>query len=159
MPSARRIDGFRKLVEREVVGPEGLGRVAGHDPRPILIVAHPPSRHEAVEHEHDVLLVVGVVGVPHRHRHHPQRRLKFLERSRFAHAEPLLEHLRTIEPGHAHRDCHAVLVEDDRPMDAAPDVETLFAQRAIGSLHLQRARLALERPQRAVEDILIVPER
>ena len=101
-------------------------------------------------------LVVGVIRIPHRYRHHSQRSLKLLQRLRLAHAEPLLEHLRTIEARHTHGEGDTVLVEDDGAVHATADVQPLLAERAVGLFHLQRLGLALKGPQLSVEQILSV---
>jgi hypothetical protein len=101
-------------------------------------------RHEAVEHEHQVAVVVGVVGVPHRHRHHLQCAFERVEIGRLAHSEPLLEHLRPVEAGNAHRHGQPVLVVDHGAVNALADLEHLLADRSIGLLDFQRLRGALE---------------
>ena len=99
---------------------------------------------------------VGIALVPHRDRHHLQCRLELLQVFRLAHAEPLLQHLGAIKPGHAHRHREASLIEHHGPLDAAADVQLLLLERSVLLLDLDRLGFALERHPLAVVLVLAV---
>ncbi len=155
----RRVERLRHFVVGQISCPQRFRCVSRHHAGPILHVAHRALRYQTVVDFQDVPVRVGVVGVPHGDRHHFQSVLKFRQIPRFAHAEPLLQHLRAIEAGHAHCHNHAVFVVNHRPVHAAQHLDFLFLERSIRLLDFHRLRGVLERTHFAVEFILIALHR
>ena len=107
-----------ELFELEVTRPESGGSIAGEDLGPHVPIAGIAAGNGAVGDEVDVALVVGVIGIPHRHCGHAEGVFELGEIGCAAHSIPLFEHLGTVDTGDAHCDCDALVVEDYGAVDA-----------------------------------------
>ena len=123
---------------------------------PRLVVAGVALRDQTVEHHHDVPVGIGVVGIPHGNGHHAERVFELFQIARFPHAEPLFQHLRTVESGHAHGHSERTVAEDDGTVHAASNLQFFVAQSSVRLPDAQRFRFMLEGPQLAVELVLPV---